>query len=225
MFDSIAPTYDRANHLLSLGIDQYWWRRAAWNVRAVLRRPDAVVLDLCCGTGDMTLALNRHRPRIPHAAPILAADFSHRMLSLGTKKFRGKNILAVEADGLSLPLADDSVDLVTAAFGFRNLADYPAGLREIHRVLRPSGEIAILECNQPEGITGTLYSLYFQRILPRLGGVVSGAPGAYRYLPDSVLRFPRPPKMKQLIREAGFIDARWISYTLGTAGLYRARKP
>ena len=224
MFDTIAPTYDRANHLLSFGIDQYWWRRAAWTLRRVLRRPEAVVLDLCCGTGDMTLALDRHRPRA-QAAPILAADFSHQMLCLGARKFARHNILAVEADALQLPLADSSVDLVTSAFGFRNLTDYAAGLREIHRVLRPGGQIAILECNQPGGIVGALYSLYFQRILPVLGGLVSRAPRAYAYLPDSVLRFPRPPRMKQLLAEAGFANPSWSSYTFGTAGLYRASRP
>ena len=248
MFDTIAPTYDRANHLLSLGIDRYWWTRAAWTLRHTLRRPETVILDLCCGTGDMTLALDRYRPkaspsRIPGApsqtvspsevgrllaactpAPIIAADFSHRMLSLGARKFAGRNIVPVEADALHLPLADRSVDLVTAAFGFRNLSDYAGGLAELHRVLRPGGQIAILECNQPDGLVGALYSLYFQHILPRLGGLVSHAPRAYAYLPDSVLRFPRPPRMKQLITEAGFINPRWTSYTLGTAGLYRATR-
>ena len=224
MFDTIAPTYDRANHLLSFGIDQYWWRRAAWSVRHVLRRPEAVALDLCCGTGDMTLALNRYRPHTPGTAPILAADFSHQMLCLGARKFTGHKIVAVEADALALPLAGNSVDLVTAAFGFRNLTDYAAGLREIFRVLRPGGEIAILECNQPEGMVGAVYSLYFQRVLPVMGGLLSRAPRAYAYLPDSVLRFPRPPRMKQLLAEAGFAQARWDSYTFGTAGLYRALK-
>ncbi|MDP9039998.1 MAG: ubiquinone/menaquinone biosynthesis methyltransferase [Acidobacteriota bacterium] len=229
MFDTIAPTYDRANHLLSFGIDRYWWARAAWTLRAVLRRPDAVVLDLCCGTGDMTLALDRYRPRRAQGsgaspAPILAADFSHCMLALGARKFAGRRIVPVEADGLHLPLADSSVDLVTAAFGFRNLADYAAGLRELHRVLRPGGQLGILECNQPEGAIGALYSLYFQRVLPVLGGLVSREPRAYAYLPDSVVRFPRPPRMKQLLAEAGFAHARWSSYTFGTAGLYRATR-
>lgn len=227
MFDTIAPTYDRANHLLSFGIDQYWWRRAAWTLRATLRRPEAVVLDLCCGTGDMTLALNRYRPHATAsspAAPILAADFSHQMLCLGQQKFAGRNIVPVEADALNLPLADSSVDLVTAAFGFRNLTDYPAGLREIHRVLKPGGQIAILECNQPGGIIGALYLIYFRHVLPFLGGLVSRSPPAYAYLPDSVMRFPQPPRMKQLMAEAGFVQATWSSYTFGTAGLYRGRK-
>jgi demethylmenaquinone methyltransferase/2-methoxy-6-polyprenyl-1,4-benzoquinol methylase len=225
MFDTIAPTYDRANHLLSFGIDRYWWHRAAWSLRAILRRPNAVVLDLCCGTGDMTLALDRRRPVHPEAAPILALDFSHQMLARGARKFGRRNILAVEADALNLPLADNSVDLVTAAFGFRNLIDYAAGLSEIWRVLRPGGTVAILECNQPDGLIGALYSIYFQHVLPWVGGLISRRPRAYAYLPDSVQRFPRPPRMLALMREAGFLDARWTSYTFGTAGVYRGTKP
>jgi len=223
MFDTIAPTYDRANHLLSFGLDRTWWFRAARALRPILRRPEAVVLDLCCGTGDMTLALYRHRPKL--GVPILAADFSHNMLSLALPKFAGRNIVPLEADALHLPLADSSVDLVTFAFGFRNLSSYPAGLRELHRVLRPSGQIAILECNQPSALVGKLYNLYFQRILPALGGWISRDRAAYSYLPHSVARFPQPPAMKQLILEAGFTSPTWTSYTLGAAGLYRATKP
>ena len=223
MFDTIAPTYDRANHLLSFGLDRTWWFRSARALRPILRRPEAVVLDLCCGTGDMTLALYRRRPK--SGAPILAADFSHNMLSLALPKFAGKNIVPLEADALRLPLADSSVDLVTFAFGFRNLSSYPAGLRELHRVLRPSGQIAILECNQPEGLVGRLYTLYFQRVLPTIGGWISSDRSAYTYLPHSVARFPQPPRMKQLILEAGFTEPTWTSYTFSTAGLYRATKP
>jgi demethylmenaquinone methyltransferase/2-methoxy-6-polyprenyl-1,4-benzoquinol methylase len=250
MFSAIAPTYDRANHLLSLGIDRYWWSRAARALRPILAHPEAVVLDLCCGTGDLTLALDKHRPKAgptlfglslhhkesaaasrtrtqkPGAiAPILAADFSHAMLALGAKKFAGRNILAIEADALHLPLADASVDLVTFAFGFRNLSDYPAGLAELYRVLRPSGEIAILDFNQPGGPLGLAYNAYFKHILPRVGGLISRDPAAYAYLPDSVARFPRPPQMKALIAAAGFIHPTWTRYTFGIAGLYRAAKP
>jgi demethylmenaquinone methyltransferase/2-methoxy-6-polyprenyl-1,4-benzoquinol methylase len=243
MFDTIAPTYDRANHLLSFGLDRLWWTRAARALRPILQRPSAQVLDLCCGTGDLTLALDRYRPssttgpstpaQAPSlgmterggVAPILAADFSHNMLALALPKFAGRNIVTLEADALHLPLPDSSVDLVTFAFGFRNLADYAAGLAELYRILRPGGEIAILECNQPDGLVGWCYSLYFRRVLPTLGGLISGTPHAYAYLPDSVQRFPRPPAMKQLITAAGFARATWTSYTLGTAGLYRAVKP
>jgi demethylmenaquinone methyltransferase/2-methoxy-6-polyprenyl-1,4-benzoquinol methylase len=269
MFDTIAPTYDRANHILSAGIDRTWWLRTARTLRPMLMRPEAVVLDLCCGTGDMTLALDRHRPksvpqrlkpesvgtdygtakavplsktgpglsgggvsqaglggiRLRNPAPILAADFSHTMLSLGAQKFAGRNIVPIETDALHLPLADASVDLITTAFGFRNLASYPEGLAEFYRVLRPGGEIAILECNQPEGIIGTLYSVYFKKILPKLGGLISHNPVAYSYLNASVERFPRPPRMMELLIAAGFIRPAWTSYTFGVAGLYQAVKP
>ncbi len=223
MFDTIAPTYDRANHLLSFGLDRMWWARAARAVQHILARPDSLILDLCCGTGDLTLALNQHRPA--DSNPLLAADFSPNMLALARPKFADRNIITFEADALNLPFPDASLDLVTFAFGFRNLADYTAGLRELHRVLKPGGEIAILECNQPGGLVGWSYSLYFRRVLPVLGGLISGTPRAYAYLPDSVQRFPRPPKMKEMIAAAGFSDESWTSYTFGTAGLYRARKP
>ncbi len=151
MFDTIAPTYDRANHLLTAGIDRTWWTRTARRFQTILERPESVVLDLCCGTGDMTMALLRHRPAAANAAPILAVDFSHQMLALGVKKFGSRNVIPIEADALHLPIPDASVDLVTSAFGFRNLANYQDGLAEIRRVLRPGGRFGILECNQPEG--------------------------------------------------------------------------
>ena len=228
MFDAIAPSYDRLNHLLSAGLDRLWWRRAARAFRPTLARPEAIALDLCCGTGDMTLALNRLRPgtiSTTPTEPILAVDFAHNMLARGRAKFLTHNIIAIEADALHLPLPDCSVDLITSAFGFRNLANYEAGLAELFRVLRPGGYIGILDCNQPEGLVGALYNLYFRRILPWFGGLVSGDRGAYTYLPASVARFPRPPRMLQLIRAAGFTDATWTSYTLGVAGLYCASKP
>jgi demethylmenaquinone methyltransferase / 2-methoxy-6-polyprenyl-1,4-benzoquinol methylase len=224
MFDTIAPRYDLLNHLLSVGLDRWWWSRAARVFRPVLQRPERVALDLCCGTGDMTLALLKHRPGTEKDAPILALDFSHEMLSRGAQKFAKRNIISIEADALHLPLADGSVDLVTSAFGFRNLANYEEGLAELYRVLRPGGQIGILDCNQPDGLAGTLYNLYFKSILPRLGGLISGNARAYSYLPASVERFPRPPRMLQLITDAGFTSGTWTSYTFGTAGLYRAIK-
>jgi demethylmenaquinone methyltransferase / 2-methoxy-6-polyprenyl-1,4-benzoquinol methylase len=248
MFDTIAPTYDRANHLLSVGIDRSWWARTARLFQPVLQHPETVTLDLCCGTGDMTMALLQHRPkvpqnRVPHLrdglivakvgeapqnsaiAPILAVDFSHQMLSLGQKKFAGQNILPIEADALHLPLANSSADLVTSAFGFRNLANYEEGLTEILRVLRPGGQLGILDCNQPEGITGALYNIYFKSILPKLGGLISGNASAYSYLNTSVERFPRPPRMIELLGNAGFTNPTWTSYTFGAVGLYHATKP
>ncbi|MCL2660721.1 MAG: ubiquinone/menaquinone biosynthesis methyltransferase [Acidobacteriaceae bacterium] len=224
MFDSIAPSYDLLNHLLSMGLDRWWWARAARSFRNVLTRPDALVLDLCCGTGDMTMALARHRPRGVGEAPVLAVDFSREMLARGKKKFAGRNIIAMEADAMNLPLPSASLDLITCAYGFRNLANYTDGLAELYRVLAPGGQIGILECNQPEGLRGTLYDLYFKRILPKVGGVISGDSRAYHYLPASVERFPRPPRMLNLIREAGFAEASWTGYFYGTAGLYQAVK-
>jgi demethylmenaquinone methyltransferase / 2-methoxy-6-polyprenyl-1,4-benzoquinol methylase len=225
MFDTIAPTYDRANHVLSAGLDRWMWSRTARVFRPMLQHPEAVALDLCCGTGDMTMALLKHRPITPNAAPILAVDFSHQMLSRGAEKFAPHNIVPIEADALHLPIASASIDLVTTAFGFRNLANYEEGLTELHRVLRPGGQIGILECNQPDGLVGTLYDVYFKAILPKVGGLISGNVRAYSYLPASVERFPRPPRMLQLIKAAGFTNATWTSYTLGTAGLYHATKP
>ncbi len=233
MFDAIAPTYDRANHFLSLGIDRLWWLRAARTLRPILARPEAVVLDLCCGTGDMTLALDKLRPqplRATHTShlttvsPVIALDFSHNMLALAQPKFAGRNIRAIEADALHLPFADNSIDLVTCAFGFRNLASYPDGLAELYRVLRPTGQIAILDFNQPTGLVGALYSLYFKHLLPRLGRLISRDPAAYNYLPESVARFPRPSRMIELIAATGFINPTWTPYTFGVAGLYRATK-
>jgi demethylmenaquinone methyltransferase/2-methoxy-6-polyprenyl-1,4-benzoquinol methylase len=225
MFDTIAPKYDLLNHVLSVGIDRWWWSRAAHTFRPILQRPEAIALDLCCGTGDMTLALLKHRPKIGNEAPILAVDFSHQMLSRGAEKFAPHNILPIEADALQLPLADNSIDLATSAFGFRNLSNYEAGLAELHRILRPGGQIGILDFNQPTGLTGALYNLYFKQILPRFGGLISGDPAAYTYLPDSVARFPSPSRMIELIQQAGFTNATWTSYTFGTAGLYQATKP
>ncbi len=223
MFDAIAPRYDVLNHVLSAGIDLTWWWRAARTVRYVLARPEARIVDLCCGTGDMSLALLKRRPSTSSTAPILAVDFSHQMLSIGQDKFIGKNVLPVEGDALHLPLGESSADLISFAFGFRNLASYEEGLAEIFRVLRPGGKFIILECNQPDGLVGAMYNLYFKRVLPFVGGLVSNA-AAYSYLPSSVERFPRSPKMLELIHKAGFTSARWTSYTFGVAGLYEGTK-
>jgi demethylmenaquinone methyltransferase/2-methoxy-6-polyprenyl-1,4-benzoquinol methylase len=224
MFDSIAPKYDLLNHMLSFGLDRWWWSRTAQSFRGVLERPEACVLDLCCGTGDMALALMKYRPVTGSEAPLLAVDFSHEMLVRGAEKFAPHNIVAIEADALHLPIANDSLDLVTSAFGFRNLANYDEGLTELFRVLRPGGQIGILDCNQPVGLTGAMYNLYFKKVLPKIGGLISGDTSAYRYLPSSVERFPRPLRMLEMIRAAGFKDATWTGYTFGTAGLYRATK-
>jgi demethylmenaquinone methyltransferase/2-methoxy-6-polyprenyl-1,4-benzoquinol methylase len=222
MFDSIAPRYDLLNHVLSCNVDRLWWWRAARRFRNVLARPEAAVLDICCGTGDMTLALLRHRPANGH--PIIAADFSHAMLVRGAEKFRDRNVVAIEADALHLPLGTESLDLITSAFGFRNLANYDAGLREFHRVLRPKGELGILDFSEPGGVLGKAYAFYFRRVLPAIGARISGMGSAYAYLPSSVARFPAPPRMLDMMRDAGFTQVSWTPYSFGIAGLYRGIK-
>jgi demethylmenaquinone methyltransferase / 2-methoxy-6-polyprenyl-1,4-benzoquinol methylase len=221
MFTSIAPRYDLLNHLLSFNVDRLWWRQAARTFSAVLSRPDAMAIDLCCGTGDMTFALRRQACQ---GARILGIDFSHAMLVRAQQKSAGTSLRWLEADALRLPFADAQFDLVTAAFGFRNLADYNAGLNEIVRILRPGGECGILDFGEPKGWIGKIYNVYFKRVLPALGSVISGVRGPYRYLPASVERFPDPAEMLQRMRRAGFREASWTPYTWGIAGLYRGAK-
>jgi demethylmenaquinone methyltransferase/2-methoxy-6-polyprenyl-1,4-benzoquinol methylase len=222
IFDSIAPSYDLLNHLLSMGLDRRWWSRSAHAFQGILENPEARVLDLCCGTGDMTAALLALRPQ--PAEPVTGLDFSAEMLSRARKKFHAANVLWVEGDAMHLPYADASFDLVTSAFGFRNLTNYAGGLAEIYRVLKPEGRIGILECNQPGGISGAVYTLYFRYGLPLIGGIISGDWKAYRYLPESVARFPRPPQMLAKMVEAGFRECAWDGYLLRAAGLYSAVK-
>jgi len=226
MFTSIAPRYDLLNHVLSFNVDRMWWRRTARTFRHILRQPDAQVLDLCCGTGDMTFAL---RTQAGKSSPqILGADFSHAMLERAMVKSVARRSDAspgwIEADALNLPFPGEHFHLVTSAFGFRNLADYDAGLREIVRVLRPGGECGILDFGEPEGAMGALYRIYFKQVLPRVGTLISGVPGPYAYLPASVERFPAPDVMLGRMKEAGFGEASWTPYTLGIAGLYRGKK-
>ncbi len=226
MFTSIAPRYDLLNHVLSFNIDRLWWRRTARQFDAILKRPDARVLDLCCGTGDMTFALSR-RTR-SKTAQILGADFSHAMLQRAAaktaEKGSGPTPRWIEADALRLPFPDARFNLVTSAFGFRNLADYDAGLREIARVLAPGGECGILDFGEPGGVIGQCYRIYFKKVLPAVGTVISGVQGPYAYLPASVERFPAPDEMLGRMRQAGFSDVSWTPYTFGVAGLYRGVK-
>ena len=224
MFDEIAPRYDLLNHTLSMNVDRLWWRRTARTFRDILRRPEARVVDLCAGTGDMAVALRRVAMREGSDASIVALDFSHRMLQHGLEKYSAKAIQPVEADALSLPLADNSMDLVVSAFGFRNLANYDAGLREIFRVLKPQGEAGILDFSEPGGLLGRLYGFYFRRVLPRIGTLISGVRGPYEYLPASVEKFPPPQQMLSRMEMVGFKDVSWSPYTFGIAGLYRGRK-
>jgi demethylmenaquinone methyltransferase/2-methoxy-6-polyprenyl-1,4-benzoquinol methylase len=222
MFSSIAPRYDLLNHVLSFNVDRLWWWRAARSFREILQRPDARVLDLCCGTGHMTNALRRRARN--SGAHILGADFAHPMLQRAKHKWEETALRWVEADALNLPFASSRFDLVTAAFGFRNLADYDAGLRELLRILRSNGECGILDFGEPKGILGHVYRLYFKHVLPAIGTVISGIKGPYAYLPASVARFPEPEEMLTRMKEAGFREVSWTPYTMGIAGLYRGKK-
>lgn len=222
MFTSIAHRYDLLNHVLSMNVDRMWWNRTARVFTDVLQKPNAQVMDLCCGTGDMTFALYRRAKA--RSVRLTGADFSHAMLVRAQQKSGTRPIRWVEADALHLPFAAERFDLVTAAFGFRNLANYNRGLREIYRVLVAEGEIGILDFGEPKGIIGKLYRVYFRHVLPRIGTLVSGVRGPYAYLPASVQRFPPPEEMMARMRDAGFREVCWMPYTFGIAGLYRGKK-
>ena len=228
MFDAIAPRYDLLNHVLSANVDRLWWRRAARRFDAVLARPETAVLDICCGTGDLTMALLKWRPK--GANPILAGDFSPGMLRRGAEKFGRKNAdapyaVAIEADALHLPMHAESLDLIVTAFGFRNLANYEAGLKEFHRALKPGGQLGILEFSEPGGLVGKAYAVYFRRVLPAIGRMICGKDGPYNYLPSSVGDFPPPDAMVEMMEQAGYAECAWQPYTFGIAGLYTATKP
>jgi len=226
MFSGIAPRYDLLNRLLSLRFDVLWRRRVASRFRELLQRSDARVLDLCCGTGDLALALAAaRRSRGTSGAAILGADFAHPMLVRAREKSAHHRVPMdfIEADGLCLPFANGTFDLVTTAFGFRNFANYSAALLELHRILRPGGSVAILEFTEPEGaILGGLYRFYFRHVLPRIGGAISGNSEAYGYLPSSVSRFPAPQELADLMRCSGFRDVRFERWTGGIVALHTA---
>lgn len=223
MFTQIAPRYDLLNHLLSLQLDRVWRARTARKLKAILDRPDAVVLDLCCGTGDLAFALKKKGK-----ARVIGADFAHSMLVRANEKSATEASAAVpflESDALQLPFADASFDLVTAAFGFRNLANYEAGLREMQRVLKPGGTIGILEFTEPPaGLFGDLYRWYFRRVLPKIGGAISGDAAAYKYLPNSVARFFRPEELCELMRGVGLQNVEAAVWTGGTVALHTGVK-
>jgi demethylmenaquinone methyltransferase / 2-methoxy-6-polyprenyl-1,4-benzoquinol methylase len=225
MFGRIAPRYDLLNHLLSLDVDKVWRRRVAKRFRAVLQDPAARVLDLCCGTGDLALAF---RKEAPMGAEIIGSDFVPEMLVRARAKAAafGAGVTFVEGDALSLPFGDGTFDLVSCSFGFRNLANYERGIVEIRRVLKPGGTAAILEFAEPEGkLFGGVYRFYFRRVLPCLGGLISGSASAYTYLPSSVSKFPSPEALQGQFERAGFSGVRYERWTGGIVALHTAVKP
>jgi demethylmenaquinone methyltransferase/2-methoxy-6-polyprenyl-1,4-benzoquinol methylase len=224
MFGRIAPRYDLLNHLLSLDIDKVWRRRVARECSALLRDPAARVLDLCCGTGDLALAFRREAPA---GAEIVGSDFVPEMLVRAREKAAalGARITFIEADALALPFGDAHFDLVSCSFGFRNLANYENGLREILRVLKPGGTAAILEFAEPRGkLFGGLYRFYFRRVLPRLGALISGNGSAYTYLPSSVSKFPSPEALQGLFERCGYTGVRFERWTGGIVTLHLGQK-
>ncbi|HSW51029.1 MAG TPA: bifunctional demethylmenaquinone methyltransferase/2-methoxy-6-polyprenyl-1,4-benzoquinol methylase UbiE [Bryobacteraceae bacterium] len=222
MFASVAHRYDLLNHLLSFNADRSWRRRTVERVAPVLAMPSARILDLCCGTGDLVLALEARR-----GAAVWGCDFCRPMLEIARRKFAaaGSRASLIEADVLRLPLPSNSLDLVTVAFGFRNLASYRAGLEEMARVLRPGGLAAILEFSRPPSrLFARLYDLYSRRVLPAIGGALSGSREAYTYLPDSVRRFPDAETLAAEMRGAGFDEVTFERLTAGIVALHLGRR-
>ncbi len=225
MFGRIAPRYDLLNHVLSLDIDKLWRRRVARGFSSVLDNPKARVLDLCCGTGDLAFAF---RKEAPSGATIIGSDFVPEMLVRARAKATAANaeVEFIEADALNLPFAAASFDLVSCAFGFRNLVNYECGLNEILRVLKPGGAAAILEFAEPQGkVFGALYRFYFRRVLPLVGGMISGNASAYAYLPNSVSAFPSPEALQTRFERTGFTGVRFQRWTGGIVTLHTGTKP
>lgn len=225
MFGRIAGRYDLLNHVLSFNIDRLWRSRTVRRVSAILERPEARVLDICCGTGDLMLALEARRMRAAAArgGKVFGSDFCHPMLIEARRKAapRGARTPLFEADALALPLAGASLDLLTVAFGFRNLANYERGLKEMLRVLKPGGVAAILEFSQPNNRAfAALYSWFSGTVLPLIGGAVSGSREAYTYLPESVRKFPGAEELAAEMRRAGFSRVEFHRMTFGAVALH-----
>jgi demethylmenaquinone methyltransferase/2-methoxy-6-polyprenyl-1,4-benzoquinol methylase len=221
MFDRIAPRYDLLNRLLSAGVDQRW-RRAA--VDSLGLPPRSRVLDVCTGTADLMVEfLGRETG---HTG--LGLDLSSEMLVRGARKLRERGLASrcglVSGDAERLPLRDGLFDGALIAFGIRNVGEPVAALREIHRVLKPGGRLVVLEFSTPPGLLGAGYRLYFELLLPRIAGVISGNRSAYSYLPASVARFPDAPAFGRLMEEAGFASVVWKRLTAGIAHLHRGEK-
>ena len=222
MFAAVAPRYDFLNHFLSVGRDIAWRRATARVLKDILARPGSRVADVCCGTGDLSFCLGRQSQGL-----VMGADFCHPMLAIARGKAgaQGGRVQFLEADALRLPFGDASLDAVTSAFGFRNLANYGRGIEELHRVLKSGGRRAILEFSRVRWpVFGPLFRFYFRRVLPRLGAWISGVEGPYSYLPDSVAKFPEQEALAEMLRAAGFHKVTYVNFTGGVAALHVGEK-
>jgi demethylmenaquinone methyltransferase/2-methoxy-6-polyprenyl-1,4-benzoquinol methylase len=220
MFGEIAPRYDFLNHALSLNIDKRWRRFVVSKVADVLNKPDALALDLCCGTADLSLELGAQ-------AQTIGLDFCHPMLKIGMDKVRasGLPISLAEGDALNVPMADESCDVVTMAFGLRNLESVTGGIQEIYRLLKSNGRGAILEFSHPQiPVFRHLFQFYFMQLLPRIGNAISGSNFAYQYLPDSVQQFPGQKKLADMMKSVGFSNVRYYNLFGGVAALHLGDK-
>ena len=221
IFSEIAPRYDLLNHLLSMNIDRAWRRRAVDSL-GWIHHPDGVYLDACAGTFDLSLELAR---RGAFQGRVVASDFARPMLVAGQDKLGGAPVAPVCGDSLRLPFPDDTFHGATVGFGVRNLSDLDAGFREFHRVLKPGARLVILEFTVPPNpVVRAGYMVYFTRILPLVGRIVSGHPWAYTYLPESVKEFPGPADLATKLEEAGFAETGWSLVTFGIAAIHWARK-
>jgi demethylmenaquinone methyltransferase/2-methoxy-6-polyprenyl-1,4-benzoquinol methylase len=222
MFSGIAGRYDLLNHLLSGNIDKGWRRLVARHLQSSLVE-GARALDVACGTGDLSLVLDA-----AGGAQVIGLDFCRPMLEIARRKAAdgSRRIPFVEGDALRLPFADESFDVVTIAFGLRNLAGVEDGLQELKRILKPGGRAAVLEFSTPV-VPGfrALFRFYFTRVLPLVGGIVSGSRGAYEYLPDSVSKFPDQKRLATLMRETGFEKVEYRNLTGGIAALHTGARP
>jgi len=219
MFGSIARRYDFLNHFLSANFDRRWREACVREIERRIPSPVPRILDVGCGTGDLSLSFSR-------LGPVVGCDFCHPMLQLAMRKVREKSrrsVLLLEGDALALPFADGTFDIVVSAFVLRNLADIDGGLREMRRVLRPRGVMGFLEFGMPGGpLVSRLYRGYFLHLLPGIGKLISGVNGPYRYLPSSVQTFPAADQLKKRVESAGFTDVECLLLTGGVAVLLTA---
>ena len=221
LFSEIAPRYDLLNHLLSLNVDRAWRRKAIDRLEWE-REPGGTYLDTCAGTFDLSLEL---AGREGFDGRVVGSDFAHPMLVEGLPKLGDSPVSSVCGDSLRLPFADGTFHGATVGFGARNLADLDQGFREMYRVLRSGGRFVILEFTVPPNrLVRAGYMLYFTRILPVVGRLVSGHPWAYSYLPESVKEFPGPDGLVERLRAAGFAEAGYALLTFGIAAIHWARK-